>query len=133
MRTVFLDTVGLVAVWDQADQWHRDAIRAYAQIDADRDRIITTTYVLAECGNVAARRPYRLDVDELRERLAESGRLVVPTDADWLAAWDAYRRGEAGQAGIVDQLSFAVMRRLGVTRAFTNDRHFRAAGMDLLF
>jgi len=22
MNTVFLDTVGLVALWDEADQWH---------------------------------------------------------------------------------------------------------------
>ena len=36
-------------------------------------------------------------------------------------------------AGIVDQISFVVMRRLGVSRAFTNDRHFRAAGMEPLF
>jgi predicted nucleic acid-binding protein len=27
-------------------------------------------------------------------------------------------------------LSFAVMRRLGIAKAFTNDRHFRAAGFE---
>ena len=51
------------------------------------------------------------------------------------------RRGErAGRridrepaAGIVDQVSFVVMRRLGLTRAFTNDWHFRAAGFETLF
>ena len=25
MSPVFLDTVGLIAVWDKADQWHDDA------------------------------------------------------------------------------------------------------------
>ncbi len=39
----------------------------------------------------------------------------------------------AGQAGIVDQVSFVVMRRLGITEAFTNDRHFQAAGFHTLF
>lgn len=43
------------------------------------------------------------------------------------------RAGEAGQAGIVDQVSFLVMRRLGITEAFTNDRHFQAAGFVTLF
>jgi predicted nucleic acid-binding protein len=33
----------------------------------------------------------------------------------------------------VDHISFVVMRRLGVTKAFTNDRHFRAAGFEVLF
>jgi len=57
----------------------------------------------------------------------------VPTDADWSSAWDAYERGEAAQAGIVDQISFAVMRRLQLEDAFSNDRHFEAAGFRLLF
>ena len=33
----------------------------------------------------------------------------------------------------VDQLSFQVMRRLGLTEAFTNDQHFQAAGFTTLF
>ena len=39
----------------------------------------------------------------------------------------------AGQAGIVDQVSFVVMRRLGLDEAFTNDRHFQAAGFATWF
>jgi len=35
--------------------------------------------------------------------------------------------------GIVDCISFAVMRRLGLTEAFTNDQHFTAAGFTTLF
>jgi len=33
----------------------------------------------------------------------------------------------------VHHVSFAVMRRLGIIDAFTNDRHFRAAGFNTLF
>jgi predicted nucleic acid-binding protein len=33
----------------------------------------------------------------------------------------------------VDHLSFVVMRRLDLLEAFTNDRHFRAAGFHALF
>jgi predicted nucleic acid-binding protein len=40
--------------------------------------------------------------------------ILFPTAADWKAAWAAYDRGEATQAGIVDQISFIVMRRLGI-------------------
>ena len=35
--------------------------------------------------------------------------------------------------GIVDYVSFAVMRRLGIRQAFTNDRHFQEAGFETLF
>ncbi|NUQ62185.1 MAG: hypothetical protein HUU20_06840 [Pirellulales bacterium] len=56
---------------------------------------------------------------------------LTPEEAE--EAWAAYGRGEAGEAGIVDHISFVVMRRLGLTHAFTNDRHFQAAGFVVLF
>lgn len=133
MRAALLDSVGLLAVWDETDQWHEEAARVYRRLIDEQVDLWTTTFILAECGNAAARRPYRGAVGRLHAQLAADGMLVVPTAEDWTEAWDAYRRGEAGAAGIVDQISFAVMRRLGVARAFTNDRHFRAAGMEPLF
>lgn len=133
MRSVFLDTVGLIALWDQDDQWHDAASRAFARLLSDRVPVATTCYVLAECGNAAARTTMRQDVVLLRERLEAAGRLIFPTVDDWRTAWDGYRQGTAGQAGLVDQVSFAVMRRLDVEDAFTNDRHFSAAGFHVLF
>ena len=59
--------------------------------------------------------------------------VVDPLPEEVEEAWAAYSRGEAGEAGIVDHLSFRVMRRLGLTEAFTNDQHFRAAGFTTLF
>lgn len=133
MSTVFLDTVGLLARWDETDQWHNAATRAYEGFVARGARTVTSGFVFLECGNAAARRPYRALVAQTREALEASGRLIVPTLQDWQAAWTAYARGEAGAAGIVDQVSFIVMRRLGITDAFTNDRHFQAAGFNTLF
>ena len=130
---VFLDTVGLLALWDQSDQWHAAAEGAFDQLRTARTELVTTTFILLECANSAARRPYRLAVDRLRESLEAAQRLIRPSDEDWTDAWQAYRRGEADQAGIVDHVSFAVMRRLGLTKAFTNDRHYRAAGFTILF
>jgi predicted nucleic acid-binding protein len=133
VTTVFLDTVGLIALWDDADQWHQDASRAYSELRQSRFIGVTTDAVILECGNAAARRPYRRDVNLLRQRLARKGRLVVVTDAEWESSWEAYDRGDAGNASIVDQASFVVMRRLGISRAFTNDEHFRAAGFETMF
>lgn len=129
----FLDTVGLIAIWDDTDQWHEPASRSFDDLIRTGELAVTTPFVLAECANAAARRPYRLDVANLCEQLEAGDLLVVPTAADWHSAWDAYRRGDAAGAGVVDHLSFAVMRRLGLTRVFTNDRHFRAAGFEPLF
>jgi predicted nucleic acid-binding protein len=132
-ETTFLDTVGLIAIWNDSDQWHSTAQRAYDVLRATQARLVTTRYVLVECGNAAARTSIRRDVTTLRVRLTKGNNLISPTDDDWNLAWEAYDRGGAGSAGIVDHVSFVVMRRLGITRAFTNDRHFEAAGFETLF
>jgi predicted nucleic acid-binding protein len=85
MTPIFLYTVGLLAVWDIDDQWHNAADAAYERIVSARQPVVTTTFVLLECGNAVARR------------------------------------------------TFAVMRRLGIRQAFTNDRHFQEAGFETLF
>jgi uncharacterized protein len=133
MTTVFLDTVGLVALWDADDQWHAAAADAYQKIVAQRNSLITKTCILLECGNTAARRTFRSDVCALRKTLELRDELILPTNDDWHDAWIGYEKGEANQAGIIDHVSFAVMRRLGIPSAFTNDRHFQAAGFVTLF
>jgi predicted nucleic acid-binding protein len=130
---VFLDTVGLLALWDTSDQWHAVAEQAFAKLQTARSTLLTTSFVLLECGNAAARRPYRNVVPRLRAGLEAAGLLVMPNENDWHHAWAAYERREADRAGIVDQVSFTVMRRLGLIQAFTNDQHFDAAGFQRLF
>jgi uncharacterized protein len=133
MTAVFLDTVGLIAIWDESDQWHGPAEAAFRTLLTQGRRLVTTGLVLLECGNAAARRPYRRRVNVLRHALGDEGLLIEPTAQEFEGAWAAYDRGEAGQAGIVDHVSFLVMRRLGIAEAFTNDRHFQAAGFACLF
>jgi uncharacterized protein len=133
MSPVFLDTVGLIALWDAADQWHANAEPIFLNLVKTGRTLLTTTLILYECGNAAARRPYRTTVDDLRASLAAKDWLIDPTAADLDAAWMDYRTAGAAAAGIVDQVSFQVMRRLGLTEAFTNDGHFQAAGLTVLF
>ena len=130
---VFVDTVGLLAVWNRADPWHEAAAAALDRLTNDHAELATTSYILLECGNAAARWPMRDDVDDARREFEAAGALVHPTDDDWRKAWDGYRNREGGGAGIVDQVSFVVMRRLGLQHAFTNDRHFQTAGFETLF
>ena len=133
MRDVFLDTVGLIALWDVRDEWRRAALAGMATLDQPGVRLVTTSLILVECGNAAARKPYREDVCAMRERLRGQGNLIVVTEGDVEEAWAAYRNEGAGGASLVDQISFVVMRRLGIRDVFSNDRHFTAAGFNMLF
>ena len=129
----FLDTVGLLALWDEDDQWHDAAESAYTELRRGRVRGVTTGYVLIECANAAARRPYRDEVARLREWLEGHGLVLWPADEEWAGAWRDYSRRGPGGPGVVDLISFSIMRRLKLTRAFTNDKHFRAEGFLTLF
>lgn len=133
MSTVLLDTVGLLALWDVSDQWHVAAIQASAALQPPSTQFVTTTLILYEFGNAAARKPYRGAVDRVRRRMISDGRLIEPSEADLDEAWASYHRASPGEAGIVDHVSFVIMRRLGIVDVFTNDRHFKAAGFNALF
>ena len=69
----------------------------------------------------------------MREDLGLAGDLFEPTPSEIEQAWNEYGQGPAGSAGVVDLISFAVMRRLAITEAFTNDKHFSVAGFHVLF
>jgi predicted nucleic acid-binding protein len=51
MTAVFLDTVGMLAVWDSRDQWHDAAERVFNQLIQANVPLVTTEFVLRECGN----------------------------------------------------------------------------------
>ena len=133
MSPVFLDTVGLLAVWNEDDQWHDAASTAFTAVKRERATLFTTTFVLAECANATARSAFRESVVDLRMLLGSYRGLIHPTEADFETAWEHYKSGFPGAPGLVDELSFSVMRRLGLRRAFTNDRHFTDAGFEALF
>jgi predicted nucleic acid-binding protein len=130
---VFLDTVGLLALWDRSDQWHAPATRAFQEFSKERASLYTSSLVLLECANAAARRPYRTVVAALWREMKAAGRIFQPTEKDWEEAWLDYERGAVGGPGVVDLTSFRAMHHFGIERAFTNDRHFRDAGFQVLF
>ena len=99
MRTVFLDTVGLLALWDRSDQWHPAADAAYQALTAGPVRLVTSTLILYECGNAAARRPYRNDVADLWLALDATGDLFRPTAAQAEQAWRITRPGRPARPG----------------------------------
>src|SRR5438105_4614909 len=98
-RTVFLDAVGLIALWNRHDQWHESAYEAYALLSDEKTPFITSSYVLLECGNAAARWTFRSDLMDLKARLERAQSIRHPTEDDWQNGWEAYQKRENGNAG----------------------------------
>jgi predicted nucleic acid-binding protein len=126
--SVFVDTSALLAVLHAGDENHARAARAFRALLESDQELVTTNYVLVE---TVALLQHRFGVASVRGFLDA----VAPTIATvWV---DAELHAGAAAAlltaarrdlSLVDCVSFACMRRLGMTRAFHFDRHFREQG-----
>ena len=128
--TVFVDTSYFIARMQASDQWHAAAVAA----DDPTLDLVTSSAVINETITLLQKRGFlSLALDFLREIRSGSDITVVYIDAAIQAeAWDLYARYSGHGAGGVDCTSFAMMRRLGIKRAFTFDKHFRAAGFGIV-
>jgi predicted nucleic acid-binding protein len=128
--TVFADTSAMYATLDRMDADHALAIRGRDLVVSER--LVTHGYVIAETLALVRRRlgadaAVRV-IDEFLPTLD-----VIDVDGDlFTEAVRAYRAVVAGGASFVDRLSFAFMRRHGLTRAWALDRDFAMAGFELV-
>lgn len=135
MRQVFWDCWGFAAIADRGDPGHRAAVSAARWLRGHAYRIVTTDYVLDEAftwiravlGQTAAL-AFAGDLDRLVAAGTSAVELITP------ARWQEARRrfeeidGSLPRLSFTDCTSFVVMEELGVSHAFTADRHFFAAG-----
>ena len=131
---VFLDTFGLIALLNRDDEYHRSAAAAFGRIGEAGRTVVTTNLVLGELGNGLARTPLRAEVGWLIGQLhTDPASTVVHVDRKTFAdGVDLYvKRGDKFW-GLVDCVSFVIMRAMGLADAFTADHHFRQAGLNCL-
>lgn len=130
MARTFVDTSFWIALGDSSDQWHKPARKAWQTAGA----LLTTSTIIDETVSLLQwRGQFSFALEYLDKLRAEDKLLIVYPDADtWAESWRMLRKYGGGGASPVDCLSFAVMRRLGLKRALTFDKHFRAAGFSTL-
>lgn len=131
MAKVFVDTNYVIALVNRRDQHHTKAVRLAAYYDGRP--LLTTEAVLLEIGNGLARRfkPQGILVIEhfLGSGEVEIVRLTPELFEEGFALYRSYADKEWG---LVDCISFVVMRRAGATEALTTDGHFTQAGFRCL-
>ena len=125
---IFLDTSVIYALADRRDEFHGVARTRFDLALQSRRPLVTHSYVLVEAMALLQR---RLD---LRTAL-EFSRNAAAFEDEWVGAGLHRQALAALSAGagtsFVDQVSFAVMRRRGITEALALDADFVAAGFSL--
>jgi uncharacterized protein len=127
---IFVDTSYYIARMMPRDQWHRESIRAVkpGMIFFTSSLIVNETVSLLQSrGYFSAALAFLA-----RVRRNEEVQIAYPDPAMQGEAWDLFGRWGSAGANAVDCVSFAMMARLGIRKAFTFDAHFRVAGFDIL-
>lgn len=130
-KTVFIDTLFVVALINQRDQYHARAAELAERYEGER--FLVTDAVLVEIGNALARNFKRQAVQVIDGFLSSEDVEVVRFSRDLFAeAFALYRSHQDKEWGMTDCLSFVVMRHAGVRDALTFDQHFVQAGFEAL-
>jgi len=127
---VFVDTSALYSYMDKDDDQHQRVLQAWDEIEQADVLQATTNYVLTEASTVIQG---RLGMPAVQDFLLD----IVPVlEVEWVdretheAAVAAVVAANRRDLSLVDCVSFEVMRRLGIRRAFTLDEHFREQGFE---
>lgn len=119
--TLFVDSSTWFAAAQTADRWHSRA----TDILGSGESLLTSDHVLAESWQMIRSRIHRDAAERFWEGLRRGvADLAWVGAADLEAAWAIGRLFPDQDFSLVDRTSFAVMERLGLTRAASFDRHF---------
>ena len=131
---IFVDTGAFIARYVRRDGHHTRARRVWTEIEKLRNACFTSNFVLDETFTLLGRQTsYFFAAERARALLGSKALTILRPDAeDELAALDLFGRFADQKVSFTDCTSFALMRRHRLSRAFTFDRHFVAAGFEVL-
>jgi len=126
---IFIDTWFIIALINKRDQYHQKALAE----QFENYPLITTDAILLEIGNGLSSN-YRNEVAELIEEFLTSDDVEVVrlTPKLFDDALRLFKKHQDKSWGLVDCISFIVMKQQNMTQALTFDKHFIQAGFQAL-
>jgi len=128
--SAFVDSSAFYAILDMDDENHIGAKELWTRLVETDVALVTSNYVLTE---TLALVQHRLGIPAVR-RLQED--IVPMVQVEWVdeehhrAAVTAVLTAARRRLSLVDCVSFAVMRDLGLRRVFAFDHHFEEQGFE---
>jgi predicted nucleic acid-binding protein len=128
---VFIDTSFVVALVSEKDEHHRQATELADLFDGEP--LITTDVVLLEIGNALAHNFKEEAVEIIKQFLSSDEVEVIHLNENLFhEAISLYEKFSDKTWGLIDCVSFVVMKENGVVDALTNDKHFEQVGFNPL-
>ena len=128
--SAFVDTSALLAVLHASDKNHGRAARTWKGLLERDEELVCTNYVLLETLALLQARFGLAAVRDLVENVVPLLRVAWIDEEIHAAAVTALLTANRRLLSLVDCVSFATMRRLGIVRAFEFDRHFGEQGFE---
>ena len=130
---IFVDTGAFLARYLAGDQYHDAAVRAWKRLERSSGVLFTSSFVVDETLTLLARRATYAFAAARADALYGSRILSIlrPDAADEATAVELFRKFADQRVSFTDCVSFALMRRHRLKKAFTFDRHFADAGFEI--
>jgi predicted nucleic acid-binding protein len=132
MTAVYVDTSALLAFIDRDDMDHEPVTEAVGRLVREGVPLLTSSYVLVECGALVKRRLGPDAFAALGSAAARSLDVVWVGEALHGRAWAGASKESCRGPSLVDWTGFLVMEDMGLTTALALDPHFRARGFQTL-
>ena len=127
---VFVDTSAWIALTDKGDLHHKEAASSYPSIFKNHKNLITSNLVIAETYIVLLKELRHEAAIEFLERIKASARILkicsnesIETEAEGILV--KYIDQDFSYA---DAVSFVIMKRQKIRKAFCFDKYFMTAG-----
>jgi predicted nucleic acid-binding protein len=129
---VYLDTSALFALFDADDAAHEAATQSWRQLVNSDAPLHVCSYVLLELSALLQHRLGLGAVDALETHVLPWVNVIWVDSALHAQAVAGVLAARQRDLSLADCAGFAAMRRLGLRRAFTFDKHFAEQGFETL-
>lgn len=130
---IFVDTGAFLARYLSRDEHHEKAARAWKTLVRRNWKCHTSNFVLDETFTLLARRSsYSFAAERARTLYASKAlEILRPASEDEHDALLLFEKYADQEVSFTDCISFVLMKRRRLGRAFAFDRHFKDAGFEL--
>lgn len=128
---IYIDTSAFLARYLKKDNFHKRGVAAWKRLP--QEHCFTSNFVLDETFTLLARwAGYEFAAAKARRILSSTALDILrPTIEDEIEAVDVFEKYADQKVSFTDCISFVLMRRNKIARAFAFDAHFARAGFEL--